>query len=102
SERQMQVWLICSSEGVIFVLPPSQCPICGRIRNLTKHHRKKKKVFGKNNDTIYLCRDCHNDVENEITRRENAILRRHPEIYIGTLNDFLTGKMFRTIKRKHT
>lgn len=43
----------------------------------------------KNGKVIWLCRDCHDRVEQEITRKENEILQSHPEIYIGTLMEFL-------------
>lgn len=75
------------------------CPGCrqdGMV--LTKHHKWKRSVWGrnrkKNRKVIWLCRDCHTKVEAEITRRENAILQQHAEIYIGTLNEFLRKGSF--------
>jgi len=71
------------------------CPICKQNGLLlTKHHKWKKAVWRdkkKITKVIWICRDCHDDVEKEITRKENIILRQHEEIYIGTLNEFLRG-----------
>jgi 5-methylcytosine-specific restriction endonuclease McrA len=74
------------------------CPICRQHGlQLTRHHKWKKAVWGRDRKkigkTIYICRECHNLVEQEITRRENIILKQHPDIYIGTLNKFLGGKL---------
>ena len=71
------------------------CPIC-KWRNvrLTKHHKWRKAVWHdekKRGKTIMICRECHDELEKEITRRENEILRQHPEIYIGTLEEFIRG-----------
>lgn len=70
------------------------CPGCkshGVV--LTNHHKWKRSVWGrdkkKNGKTIWLCRPCHDVLEAEITRKENEILRQHPDIYIGTLDEFL-------------
>lgn len=83
------------------------CPICKRHGvSLTKHHKWKTHVWGndkkKQKKKILICRDCHDQVEKEITRRENIILRGHPEIYIGTLNEFLAGRYERSylVERK--
>ena len=77
------------------------CPVCktdGLM--LTKHHKWKRAVWGrnkkKNGKVIWLCRDCHNEIEAEITRKENALLQNNPDIYIGTLNDFLRKGGFGT------
>lgn len=73
------------------------CPICRRTDvPLTRHHKWRTHVWKydrkKQKKKILICRECHDAVEIEITRRENEILREHPEIYIGTLNEFLTGR----------
>lgn len=42
------------------------CPKCKKPKDLTKHHVFPKRYFGngnKNNSTIQLCRDCHNELE---------------------------------------
>jgi hypothetical protein len=73
------------------------CPACrkdGLI--LTKHHKWKRAVWGRDKKKkakiVWLCRNCHDEIEAEITRRENALLKSNPEIYIGTLNEFLRGE----------
>jgi hypothetical protein len=70
------------------------CPICredGLV--LTKHHKWRRAVWSrnkkKNGKVIWICRPCHDRVEQEITFRENHLLHQHPEIYIETLNEFL-------------
>lgn len=70
------------------------CEICGERKRLTKHHIFRRAVWGrtrKNNEVSYICRDCHDILESEITRKENQILRQYPEIYAGTLNEFIVG-----------
>lgn len=70
------------------------CPGCRRHGVvLTNHHNWKRSVWGrdkkKNGKTTWLCRDCHSELEAEITKKENAILKQHPEIYADTLREFL-------------
>jgi transcription elongation factor Elf1 len=72
------------------------CPIC-KTENiaLTRHHKWRTHVWKdkkKQKKKILICRSCHDKLEKEITRREGVILRQYPEIYIGTLDEFLTGK----------
>jgi len=76
-----------------------ECPICGRKRNLTKHHKLKKFVFpelkNERGNLIAICRwPCHDAIELVISAKENALLREHKqEIYLDTLQDFLNGKI---------
>jgi len=70
------------------------CPICKQHGlYLTRHHIWKTHVWGqdqkKQKKKIWICRLCHDQIEQEITRRENEVLKNHPEIYIGTLQEFL-------------
>ena len=70
-----------------------KCGICNQNRVMTKHHVWRRAVWGrtnKNNTIIYICRYCHEALEIKITERENEILRQHPEIYSGTLNEFIS------------
>jgi len=48
------------------------CPKCNEFTALTKHHIKPKRFFGKRNNTdwIYICRDCHDDLEKLIPLKE--------------------------------
>lgn len=63
---------------------------------LTKHHKFKRAVWGrdkkKNRKSIWLCKDCHVKLEAEITKRENEVLQQHIEIYIEPLNELLRGE----------
>jgi hypothetical protein len=70
------------------------CPICNRHYNsLTIHHVFRTHVYkhdkNKQRIKINLCRACHDEVEKEITRKENILLRQHPEIYRDTINQFI-------------
>lgn len=71
------------------------CEICGRYSTrLSKHHKLKKYLWNGKGGVIWCCREpCHNEIEKEITRRENALLKQHPEIYLEVLDDFLTDKL---------
>jgi len=45
------------------------CPRCEVRSKLTKHHYRPKRHFGRgpsNKDVIYLCRPCHNLLEDII------------------------------------
>ena len=44
------------------------CPKCKRIREGTRHHILPVRFFGSNQNSpiLYLCRDCHDLIENEI------------------------------------
>jgi len=51
-----------------------------------------------NNDkdnVIYLCKRCHNQgkmcLEELIRERENNLLRKHPELYLCALQDYMQG-----------
>jgi len=71
------------------------CPICKRERSATKHHIYRSAVW-KNvpwtrNEVILICRECHNFVEQEITKRENKILQHHPYLYREVIRDFTNG-----------
>lgn len=74
-----------------------RCPLCGKYTNLTKHHVYKTCVWRNKPETqshiFYVCRSCHDEIEKEILKRENIVLQKHPEIYTGVVNDFLTGKV---------
>jgi len=50
------------------------CPLCKKFfHNLTEHHIHKKAVFGDDGFTKFICRLCHDKVENEISCKENEI-----------------------------
>jgi len=48
-----------------------RCVACGTTDNLTKHHLipRKKGGKGKKNNTVKMCRDCHDDVHGFRTRK---------------------------------
>jgi hypothetical protein len=74
------------------------CPICKEYYPaLTEHHIHKRMVFGHgrhNRITIHICDYCHVEVEAEISRRENIVLRQHKkDIYEDTINAFIYGRI---------
>jgi uncharacterized protein YlaI len=53
-----------------------RCPVCKRVNiPLTEHHFFKRAVFGDNGIIVYICRDCHDNVEATVREMENSILR---------------------------
>lgn len=86
------------------MMPADICPICLQRKRLTKHHIWRRAVFGrtpKNNETEYICNECHQTLEAEITKKENEVLKQYPEIYAGTLNEYLAiGREGILLKRK--
>lgn len=74
------------------MMPIDICPICLQKKRLTKHHIWKKCVWGhnkSNNEIEYICNECHQTLEAEITRKESEVLKQYPEIYAGTFNEML-------------
>jgi RNase P subunit RPR2 len=54
------------------------CPICHKFfHNLTEHHILKRAVWGDNDETIFICRKCHDLVEAEVSQRERTLLMKH-------------------------
>jgi len=82
-----------------------RCPICKRVVQLTRHHKWRqavwKKMWWTQGKIILICRDCHDELEKEITRRENKVLQQHPEIYSGTLEDFIRGRIRTNVRIKN-
>ena len=44
------------------------CAKCLRIRESSKHHLLPRRFFGSNQNSplLFLCRECHNDLEDQI------------------------------------
>ena len=63
---------------------------------LTEHHIFKRAVFGDNPIKVYVCRDCHDEVEALIREMENAILRAFIYCYRKINKGVLSGKKFST------
>ncbi len=44
------------------------CVKCLRIRESSKHHLLPRRFFGSNQNSplLFLCRECHNDLEEQI------------------------------------
>lgn len=72
-------------------LEEKRCAICGKSEeyvNLDKHHVIKRSTGGTDEDTIYLCRECHNWAEHNIDEAEKLGL--HKRVY--KLNKQNNGK----------
>ena len=66
----------------------ARCPKCDRYRKLTKHHYFPRRFFGngtRNNDTIELCRECHDELE-ELIPFEDVMPK---SFYINVVEEFL-------------
>ena len=66
------------------------CPKCFKIKYFTGHHVYPKRYFNGNKDKLYLCRDCHDDLEiliKEIERGRKLPKKQYLEIVI----EFLRG-----------
>lgn len=54
------------------------CLVCGNKENITIHHMReinaKKKIRGKLNGVIYLCRGCHDIVEDIVNKAKSKRL----------------------------
>ena len=69
------------------------CPRCGKENiPLTEHHIWKRSVWGPNNHTVFLCRDCHNELEVKVRIMENMILRLFMFCYKALYRDFMNKK----------
>lgn len=80
------------------------CPVCGKYTILTRHHIYKSCVWRNKPETqgkiLLVCRRCHDAIEIEITRRENLILQKHPEIYTGVVEDYIHGALTVPVSNK--
>lgn len=69
------------------------CPKCKRENiPLTEHHIWKRSVWGPNNHTVFLCRDCHDELESKVRIMENMILRLFMLCYKALYYDFMNSK----------
>lgn len=68
------------------------CPKCFKVRVLTKHHVLPQRFYGRNSNTIYLCRNCHDKIEIILSRLEcdngGRLKHRH---YLQVIKDFIRG-----------
>jgi hypothetical protein len=48
--------------------PTKECPCCGEVKPMTKHHIFPVRHFGRKNNTFIfmLCRECHSELERYI------------------------------------
>lgn len=74
-----------------------RCVICGWKGKMSRHHKLKKYIWpeleNSKKNIVLVCRTpCHDALEEIIRRKENEILRNHPEIYEEALREFKEGK----------
>jgi len=62
------------------------CPKCLAEKPLTRHHVLPRRHFRENSEIVYLCRDCHSDLEKLIPYD-----RQSENFYIKIVADFLKG-----------
>ena len=69
------------------------CPKCGERKALTKHHvyPKRYKAFSRRKVYVWLCRDCHDELEILINGIESVMpkLPMHEYTYKQIVNKFL-------------
>lgn len=67
--------------------PVGICPKCLEIKHLTKHHCFPKRFFPKQPKPVclWICRDCHSDLEREIPYRK----KMSRDFYLKVVRDFL-------------
>jgi hypothetical protein len=68
------------------------CSKCKKETILTEHHIWKRSVWGPNDYTVFLCRDCHDELERKVRIMENMILRLFMFCYDALYYDFMNGK----------
>lgn len=58
------------------------CPVCLFLRDLTRHHIYPKRFFGepKNSPVLYLCRGCHDGIEERIPQHDKLTKREYLQI----------------------
>jgi len=63
-----------------------RCPKCHQKRYLTKHHILPIRMFGKNDQVIYLCRRCHDAIERFIPLSKKLTKEAYYRIVIAFIN----------------
>lgn len=59
------------------------CPKCMQVRSLTKHHLTPKRFFHKKNNQniIYICEECHKEIEAIIPRFRKLFKEEYFDIH---------------------
>ncbi len=59
------------------------CPRCFKVRLLTKHHLTPKRFFNKKNNQniIYICEECHKEIEKIIPRFRKLLKEEYFDIH---------------------
>ncbi len=67
----------------------ARCPKCFRLRKMTVHHVFPQRHFGNTENVIYVCRDCHDEIESILPERElkeGSYLKLHRKWLAGELS----------------
>ena len=73
---------------------PLNCPLCGSKKQIQGHHLYKFVVFEEMegfDEIVWLCSECHSELEELIRERENDLLWNYPELYKKALEDYISG-----------
>ena len=66
------------------------CPKCYKFKLLTEHHVFPRRFFGEGKCGLYICRECHDDIERVIPAHK----RLTKEEYIELTKCWLLGKTY--------
>ncbi len=79
------------------------CPKCHQVREGTRHHVLPQRFFGSNQNSpiLFLCRDCHSEVEKQIPQHH----RLDRDEYFEIAAEFLQpaqqyGKVLQFVHRR--
>lgn len=67
--------------------PDRVCPKCREFKRMTVHHLLPRRFFGKkgNHLTVFLCAECHSDLEVHIPQHEQLAREKYFLILIRFL-----------------
>ena len=71
------------------ICPKCQRPYGGKVKR-SKHHVLPRRVRH-SNETVEICRDCHDSLEELIQTAERKLLYEHKSMYQQVLEEFLRG-----------
>ena len=74
------------------------CPKCFEMKKLTEHHILPRRFYKFNKHIIYLCRECHNNIEIVVSKLEfdnNGKLDK--DGYYKVIKDFIKNGMYASV-----
>jgi hypothetical protein len=64
------------------------CPRCFSLGRLQKHHCLPVRFYGRNKHVIYMCADCHQEIESILPLK----VKFSPEEYLELTKQFIRGQ----------